>query len=175
MRLQIRLIIFSIGSIFIAYNVLYFANVIPPIPLSLQEVGVYHHVVRNADTGEYRLEYEAGPWWQVWRTTDNVFRAAEGGPVYCFSNVFAPTRIQTDIQHRWEYRDEERNWVEHARISYPIRAVGDRGYRGFTLVRNYRDGQWRCSVETARGQVLGRQYFTIDSEQSPLNMEQRVE
>lgn len=175
MKLQMRLIIFSIGSIFMAYNFLYYTNIIPPIPLSLQEVGIYHHVVRNPDTGEYHLRYEPGAWWEFWRQNDGTFRAGAGNPVYCFSNVFAPTRIQTEIQHRWEFRDASGNWIEHARISYPIRAVGARGYRGFTQVQNYRDGRWRCSVETARGQVLGRQHFTIDTQAMPGELEQRVE
>ena len=175
MKLQMRMIVFSIGSIFAAYNVLYYTNIIPPIPLSLQEVGIYHQVVRNPDTGEYRLQYEPGAWWEFWQQNDSTFRAGAGNPVFCFSNVFAPTRIQTEIQHRWEWRDENGNWVEHARISYPIRAVGARGYRGFTFVQNYRDGRWRCSVETARGQVLGRQYFTIDTSAQPGELQQRVE
>ena len=175
MKLQMRLIIFSIGSIFMAYNFLYFSNIIPPIPLSLQEVGIYHQVVRNPDTGEYLLRYEPGAWWEFWKQNDSTFRAAAGNPVFCFSNVFAPTRIQTDIQHRWEWRDENGNWIEHARISYPIRAVGARGYRGFTQVQSYHDGRWRCSVETGRGQVLGRQYFIINTTAMPGELQQRIE
>ena len=175
MKLQLRLIVFSIGSIFMAYNFLYFANIIPPIPLSLQGVGIYHQVIRNPETGEFRLRYEPGAWWEFWQQNDSTFRAGAGNPVFCFSNVFAPTRIQTEIQHRWEWRDINGNWVEHARISYPIRAVGARGYRGFTQVQNYRDGRWRCTVETSRGQVLGRQYFTIDTNAVPAELRTRVE
>lgn len=175
MKMQMRLIIFGVGSIFVAYNVLYFTNIIPPIPLSLQEAGIYHQVVREPDTGVYQLRYEPSEWWRFWKQTDPTFRAGAGGPVYCFSNVFAPIRIQTDIQHRWEFRDSSGNWIEHARISYPIRGVGDRGYRGYTFIRNYSDGVWRCSVETSRGQVLGRQLFTIDTGVGPTRLEQRVD
>ncbi len=173
--MQMRLIVFSLGSIFAAYNFLYFTNIIPPIPLSLQEIGIYHSVVRLPDTGEYRLRYEPSDWWQFWRPTDSVFRAGDGSPVHCFSNVFAPTRITTEIQHRWEYQDSAGVWREHARIAYPIQAVGEQGYRGYTLIRNYRDGRWRCSVETTRGQVLGRRYFTIDTSQSPATLQLRVD
>ena len=31
-----------------------------------------------------------------------------------------------------------------------------RGYRGFTQISGFSGGTWRCSVETERGQVLGR-------------------
>ncbi len=174
MRMQMRWIVFTIGSIFVAYNMLYFTNVIPPIPLSITQIGIYHHVERTAG-GEYRLTYEPSEWWEFWRTTTSVFHPDNGGAVYCFSSVYAPTRITTDIQHRWQYRDANGRWVEHARIDYPIRGVGERGYRGFTLIQNYHDGRWRCSVETSRGQVLGRQYFTIDTGTTPEHLEQRVE
>ncbi len=173
MRMQMRLIVFSLGCVFFAYNALYFTNIIPPIPLSLQEVGIYHSVVRVPETGEYRLRYEPGAWWEFWKQNDSTFRAAGGGPVYCYSAVFAPTRLQTDIRHRWEWLDSDGRWREHASIPFTIQAVGARGYRGFTFVQNYRDGRWRCSVETARGQVLGRQHFTIDTSQQPLELRTR--
>ena len=173
MQMQMRLIVFSLGCVFFAYNALYFTNIIPPIPLSLQEIGIYYFAERNPATGEYRLRYEPGVWWEFWRQNSSTFRAGDGGPVYCYSAVFAPTRLQTEIRHRWEWRDSEGRWQEHASIPFPIQAVGARGYRGFTLVRNYHDGQWRCSVETLRGQVLGRQYFTIDSSQRPLELHSR--
>lgn len=174
LRMQMRWVVFCIGSIFVAYNGLYFTNIIPPIPLSLQEIGIYHSVVRF-DSGAYQLRYEPGPWWQVWQEEDKVFRAGSGGPVYCFSNVFAPTKIETDVQHRWEYRDEGGVWREHAAITYPIRAVGSQGYRGYTMISNYRSGSWRCSVETTRGQVLGRHQFEIDTTIAPQDLSTRVD
>jgi hypothetical protein len=84
--------------------------------------------------------------------------------VYCFAKVFAPTSIQTEIFHKWErYDDVEKKWIQHARMSYSIVGGGDGGYRGYTYIQNYRDGKWRCSVETQRGQVLGRENFTVDT------------
>jgi hypothetical protein len=174
LRLRMRWIVFSIGSIFVLYNGLYFTNVIPPIPLSLQEVGIYHSVVRF-DSGDYQLRYEPSPWWQPWRTTSSVFRAEAGGPVYCFARIFAPTTIATKVQHRWEYRTSTEGWREHATITYPIRAVGSRGYRGYTMISNYSSGEWRCSVETTRGQVLGRHTFTIDTSTAPQELRTYIE
>lgn len=174
LRLRMRWIVFCIGSIFVLYNGLYFTNVIPPIPLSLQEIGIYHSVVRF-DSGSYQLRFEPGPWWQFWREENRVYRAADGGPVYCFSNIFAPTKIATNIQHRWEYRDITGAWQEHAAITYPIRAVGSRGYRGYTMISNYQSGEWRCSVETTRGQVLGRHQFWIDTTSAPASLDTRVD
>lgn len=172
--LQMRTIVFTIGTIYAVFNFLYFTNIIPPIPLSLKDVGVYHSVVRF-ENGEYQLKYEEGNWWQPWKRSDTVFHPTNGS-VYCFASVFAPTRLATEIYHRWEYHDEAKGaWIEHARLSYAIAGGRDQGYRGYTLIQNYRDGKWRCSVETERGQVLGRETFRIDSSEPAGELETRTE
>ncbi|MEL6805586.1 MAG: DUF2914 domain-containing protein, partial [Bacteroidota bacterium] len=166
LELQIRAVVFTIGGIFVGFNFLYFANIIPPIPLSLKDVGIYHSVVRF-ENGDYQLKYEAGPWWQPFRDSNDVYRPVPGGNIFCFAQVFAPTRLNTDIYHQWEYYDEEREeWIQHVRLSYAISGGRDRGFRGYTLIENYRDGDWRCTVETGRGQVLGRENFVVHSSES---------
>ncbi|MFM2381587.1 MAG: hypothetical protein RLZZ76_354 [Candidatus Parcubacteria bacterium] len=170
-----RSIIFLIGVIFAGFNFLYFANLIPPIPLSLKDIGVFHSVVRFED-GSYQLSYEKGKWWQFYRKSDDVYHPSSVGNIFCFAKVFAPTTIDIDIYHTWDYYDEvQGKWVEHARVSYPILGGGDGGYRGYTLIKNYRDGKWRCSVETQRGQVLGRETFTVDSSSDPAELTTRRE
>lgn len=167
-QLHKRALYFVVGVIFAIFNFLYFANIIPPIPLSLKDAGIYHSVVRF-ENGVYQLTYEKGEWWQFYKNSDDVFHPQHASSdVFCFAKVFAPTSIETEIYHRWEYYDEAAGeWRQHARVSYPIVGGGDGGYRGYTLIQNYRDGTWRCTVETARGQVLGREVFEIDSTQAP--------
>jgi hypothetical protein len=161
--MQLRSIVFTVGMIYLSLNFLYFTNIIPPIPLSLKDVGIYHSVVKFGD-GTYRLTYEKPKWWQFYKKSDNTFHYEEGDNVFCFASVFAPTRLATDIYHHWErYNDETSKWEEHGRFSYAIEGGSDRGYRGYTLVRNYAVGKWRCTVETERGQVIGRETFTIES------------
>jgi hypothetical protein len=160
-----RALVFIIGIIYATFNFLYFANIIPPIPLSLKEVGIFHSVVRYPEEGTYELRYEKGAWWQFYKRSDDIFHPTPGGNAFCFAKVFAPTKIQTDIYHRWEYYDEDaRKWVEHFRMSYPIAGGGADGYRGYTSIASWGDGTWRCTVETERGQVLGREVFKINSE-----------
>jgi len=43
--IHIKPVVFTIGTIYVSLNFLYFTNIIPPIPLSLKDVGVYHSVV----------------------------------------------------------------------------------------------------------------------------------
>jgi len=161
--MQMKTIVFSIGCVYVGFNFLYFANVIPPIPLSLKDVGIYHSVVRF-DDGRYQLKYEEGTWWQLFRDSDKVFHPQPDGNIFCFAKVFAPTRLATDIEHHWEfYNPQTERWESRGRLGYAIEGGRGDGYRGYTLIRNWQDGKWRCSVETTRGQVLGREVFTIDS------------
>ncbi len=163
MRLQKRSLVFIIGLIYVTLNVLYFTNIIPPIPLSLKHVGIYHSVVRQ-DSGIYALAYEKPKWWEWYRNSDGTFHYATGEDVYCYASVFAPARLATNIYHRWEYYDEIKDsWVEHSRIAYTIQGGRGDGYRGYTQISNYREGEWRCTVETERGQIIGKETFTIAS------------
>lgn len=174
LAMQMRVIVFTIGTIFVSLNFLYFLNIIPPIPLSIKDIGIYHSVVRF-ENGEYQLKYEDGSWWQFWKRSDTTFHPSSGGNVYCFTRVFTPTRLNTEVYHRWEYKDPEEGWVTHARVHYPIFGGRDDGYRGYTQIGNFRDGTWRCTVETARGQVLGREKFEIDSTSPAEDLVTRVD
>lgn len=174
MELKMRATVFTLGAIFFGFNFLYFSNIIPPIPLSLKDVGIYHSIIR-LDGDSYQVTYEPGRWWELWKDSDHTFYPTPGANVYCFAKVFAPTKIDTTIYHRWSYRDADGKWVEHARIPYAINGGRDDGYRGYTQIANYRAGEWRCSVETERGQVLGREYFTIDSSRAPESLTTRLE
>lgn len=174
LAMQMRVVTFTLGAIFVLLNTFYFTNIIPPIPLSLKHVGIYHSVVRF-DAGEYQLKYEDGEWWQPFKKSDKVFHPQAGGNIFCFAKVFAPTKLETDIFHKWEYKNAEGDWVEHFRTSYAIAGGSDGGYRGYTLVQNFQDGKWRCSVETGRGQVLGRRSFTVDSTEPPAELVTRTE
>lgn len=160
---NLRMVIFSLGTIFVSLNFLYFANIIPPIPLSIKHVGIYHNVEHNEDKTEYYVTYEKGKWYNFFKDSDTTYHYEAGDGVFCFAAVFAPTRLSTNIFHRWEYYEEEhKEWRTHDRIEYAISGGRGDGYRGYTVVRNVREGTWRCTVETERKQVLGREKFEIE-------------
>lgn len=162
-QLQKRNVVFIIGCIYFLLNFFYFTNLIPPIPLSLKEIGIYHSIVKYED-GSYGLTYEKPKWWEWYRDSDKVFHYSTGEDIFCFASVFSPSRLNTSIYHRWEYFDEnEKKWMEHGRYAYPILGGRDDGYRGYTQISAYSEGDWRCTVETERGQVIGRESFTVVS------------
>ena len=152
-----------LGGVFVLYNSLYFLNIIPPVPLSLQKIGIYHSVTRTG--GDYRVEYEKPRWYEFFRSTHRTYSLIPGKPAYCFSSVFAPSGLSAPIAHRWERYDErEGEWQTSTRLTFSINGGRDSGYRGYSQKTGLSPGKWRCSVETTQGAIIGRTTFTVTAE-----------
>lgn len=156
-----------VAMIFFLFNGLYFLKIIPPVPLSLKGIGMYHSISRlTAPTGStqgiYTAAFEPSPWFVFWRDTSGTYTiTSTSAQAACFSSVFAPTNLATPVFHKWEKYDEGAGkWVVKTRVSFPINGGREEGYRGFTL-SNVEPGQWRCNVETASGALIGRISFTV--------------
>jgi hypothetical protein len=151
----------SVAALYIVFNLAYFTNIIPPIPLALKELGVYHHVERLPEEG-YRLTFEEAPWYRPFDETSSIFNRVRNAPVYAFSSVFAPTKLETTILHRWSYYDEEaEEWAISTIVGFPIVGGRDGGYRGFSMKNNLPPGLWRVDVITEDGLLIGRMPFRV--------------
>jgi hypothetical protein len=154
---------FSVLGLVVA---LYFMNWIPPVPLSMKFGGVFHEVRRAGES--FELVYQKR-WFQFWKRSDDPYPADE--PIYCFTAVFAPVRLETTIFHHWYTRPDRTASFSHVdRI--PIRIQGGRegGYRAYTFKQGLSAGDWRVDVETEDGRVLGRVRFSVETDlaaQSP--------
>ncbi|MBI4086821.1 DUF2914 domain-containing protein [Candidatus Kaiserbacteria bacterium] len=170
MRANMRMVAFTLMLAYVVLNFLYFTNIIPPIPLSLKELGAYHNV-EKLENGSYALTYEKGKWYELWKNSDTTFHYQTGDMLYCFASVFAPTRLSVEIFHRWEYYvPEDHEWRTHSRLSYGIEGGRGEGYRGYSWVRHPTPGTWRCTVETDRKQVLGSETFEVVEGQVPIGL-----
>lgn len=154
--------------VLVALTVLYFLNVIPPIPLSLKVADFYHSVVRVGEG--YEVTDEPRSWAETFFSiTPKPLRVPEGGDTYFFSAVFAPAEVGTSIVHQWEYFDPERGvWVPKTKTRFPIVGGRSEGYRGFSFTEDPVPGVWRVSVETARGQVVGRAQVRVVRVENPV-------
>ncbi len=161
LRAHWRMLTVSIGLVYVVFNVLYFTNIIPPIPLSLKEIGVYHTVAWETN-GAYRFTYELEKRFYFFERPSRTFHRIAEAPVYVYSAVFAPTDLKTKIFHRWSYFDERRNiWVTTDNLSFVIVGGRDGGWRGFTMKQNISPATWRVEVMTDRDQLLGRTTFGV--------------
>ena len=150
----------SVAAIYIVFNILYFTNAIPPLPLSLRDAGVYHSIT-HTDTG-YELMYEPLPWYEQYLRYNTVFHQVRGEPVYVWSVIFAPSNLTTTIFHEWQIYDPQAGkWVTTNTFSYPIVGGRDGGYRGYSVKGDVVPGAWRVRVVTRYGQVIGQVSFTV--------------
>ena len=159
----------AIGVIFILIVGLYIGNIIPPIPLSLRDAGVYHGVIRTGDS--YQVIAENKPFSVFDFFTRYIpVHLIPGEPVFVYSSVFAPADFGTRIVHNWQYYSTTtREWVSENSVEFGIVGGQDEGYRGYTLKANPRPGYWRVDVQTLTGATIGRVTFkVIDVVQAPL-------
>ena len=151
--------------------VAYFAGAIPPVPLSVQFIGIYHEVTPAAaqaasETAKpaagrtYELRHQR-PWWKIWQHGDQDFAARPGDIVYCFARIFAPRGFRDAVYVRWLWQGRRGGWLDQGRAQLGI--VGGRGdgFRAFATKKNYQPGRWRVEIETEDGRDIGVIYFNL--------------
>jgi len=147
------------GVVLILFLAAYLLRVIPPVPLSIRFIGVYHSVERTKNA--YRLSHQR-PAWAFWRNGDQKFLAQPGDRVYVFFRIFSPANFADEVQMRWFHRDAQ-GWTPQDTI--PIQIVGGRaeGFRGYGLKTRYQPGEWKVQIETTDGREIGRVYFDVEN------------
>ena len=153
----------SVLFLYAGFNFLYFQNLIPPLPLSLKEIGIYHSVARDT-SGSYVLTYEPAKWY-TFRTIDSTFHLASSTSpsAVAFSSIFAPSGITTRITHQWSRFDPISDvWISMEEVSFNISGGRDAGYRGYSVGTSLTKGLWRVDVETETGALIGRTTFSVE-------------
>ena len=157
-----------------SFIALYFFKLVPPVPLSIQEIGIYHNVEKAK--GSYKL-YQQTPQWKFWLNGDQDFKAEAGDKIYVFMRLFAPSGFDDKLFIKWQYINKFGEWATTDRI--PLKVVGGRGqgFRGYAFKSNYAPGQWRVVAETGYGLEIGRINFDVtmvnNEEPTPLYIEVR--
>lgn len=163
----------SIICIFIVMNILYFTNIIPPIPLALKTAGVYHSVTKTSD-GDYEVKSEATSWVDYFKRYP-VFHRRVGESVYVLSAVFSPVNFSTEVIHQWQYYDEvKKEWVDSSKITAKVNGGREEGYRMYSLKNAVFPGLWRVRVMIPSGKTLGTVNFKIEDATSTSAFKQTV-
>lgn len=164
----------------------YFVGAIPPVPLSVQYIGIYHEVVPPGRVAEevpqhaallsrpprpdrtYELKHQRA-WWKMWHHGDQDFAARPGDVVYCFARVFAPRGFRDAVYMHWWLRGAKGVWVDQGRAQLTISGGRGEGFRAFGTKKNYQPGRWRVEVETEDGRDMGVIQFdlTLDPSTEP--------
>lgn len=149
----------ALTIVFLMFNLLYFTNAIPPLPLALKEAGVYHSVVRAGD--DYVLQAEPVPWYKRYLLYNTQFHRMTGTPAHVFSAIYAPAGLNTPVLHEWQHKNEEGQWVTESVVPFTISGGREGGYRGYSTKNTLEEGKWRVNVLTKNGQIIGRVSFSV--------------
>lgn len=159
----------SLLTLVVVFNLLYFTNLIPPLPLALKEGGVYHSVARTGTS--YTLEGERKTWPVRFLNTPATVRLVSGEKAYIFTAVFAPSGLSTVLRHQWQYFNDASNvWETRSDVRFTIHGGRDGGFRGYSEKNDPDVGSWRVNVLTEHGQIVGRIRFTVVRATAPVEL-----
>lgn len=154
----------SVIGIYIVMNALYFLHVIPPLPLSLHDSGIYHSVAKRSD-GDYAVAAETLSFKQRMLRHLNIYpayHAKAGTPAYAYSAIFSPGKFNITVKHVWKrYDAASKKWMTASEISLPVVGGREGGYRTYSVNNQLTDGRWRVDVTTENGQLIGRMTFDV--------------
>jgi hypothetical protein len=163
----------TIAVIYVIFNLLYFNNLIPPLPLALKDAGVYHNVVHlPAQAGEidgtYEVTGESLTWYQQYLGYGQVFHETPNDHVYVYTSIFAPNGLATTVENQWQYKDPSSGkWTTTDTVTYQIIGGRDGGYEGYSYEGYLPPGAWRVNILTQYGQLIGRVSFTVVGVSAP--------
>lgn len=153
-------IIAGTATVVAAVVFLYFSGLVPPIPLTAKEAGIYQSVLHT--TEGYQVTHEGSSRWS--RFLSRTVHHVPGTPLYAYSAIFAPTAFSANVVHRWErYDDARQAWVTESMIAFTLSGGRAGGYRGYSIKDDPGPGKWRVTIETTEGQTIGRLNFTIEN------------
>lgn len=152
------------GAVAMVFALLYFMRLLPPVPLSLHYIGIFHNVRRSGDQFELDM---TRPAWKFWQNGDQSFAAHPGDVIHCFVSVFSPTRFKEHLQVRWEFYNARGRWESADAIPIDITGGRDGGYRGETVKSHFQPGLWRVRVQTSDQRELGRIELKVFDQAGP--------
>jgi hypothetical protein len=148
-------------------NLFYFTKIFPPLPLVLSDAGIYHNVKRMGAGFQAQSENEPAGWRALFGIYPTL-HMAPGEKLYLYSAVFAPYRLTTVIEHRWEWFDPgKRDWLPQQTVRFTIQGGREDGYRAYSFHSQPRTGTWRVDIMTPDGRSVGRVRFSVQSAAKP--------
>ena len=147
----------SIQALLVA---LYFLHIVPPVPLSIKAIGIYHGAMRDGPS-IHLLETQS-LWPKLFRPHgETVFLARPGDRVYLRVRVFAPRNFRDGVRIRWAFHDARHGWTSTDAMPLTLSGGQEQGWSALAWKENYQPGEWRVNVETNDGRDVGYLRFRI--------------
>lgn len=179
-----RLLYVALG-VQVVFFALYLMRALPPVPLSLTYLGVFHNVTvaeeplpvdpkkpppaKVPTKKVYLLEHER-PSWKFWQKGDQSFKARPGDKAWVFLRVFAPRGYKDPIFVKWSYDDPKQGWrsmsANRTRLTIYFAGNRDDGSATFAYYPDPKPGDWKAEVQTEDGRDIGEIHFTVSADNS---------
>ncbi len=139
----------------------YFLNLIPAVPISLKDVGVYHYIEKT-DSGDFTLKGYNDKSPLSFLKVEKYQVLPEDTGVYFYSAIDAPADIKAPISHTWEFYDTyAKKWISNTRIDFGIIGGRDEGYRAYSKKENIMPGLWRVVIKVGNNRIIGIKKFEV--------------
>ena len=143
--------------IYASINIFYFFNLIPPVPLAMEEGLVAHNIEKQ--NGTYKVTYQESGFFTPFERETNY---KPGDSLFIFTSIFAPADLKKKVNHHWQWKNPRtENWETSDKIEFEITGGRDGGYRGYTYKTNMLEGEWKVDVTTDNDLILGRINFSL--------------
>lgn len=147
-----------VATVMVIFATFFFLGLIPPVPLSVKEQGIYHYLVKRDSHYYLYAEKDESIFWNFGKST---FHAEPGDKIYFYSQIFSPARISDKIMVHWFKKNSLGDWESQDQVPVAIKGGRDEGFRAFTYKSNYDAGEWKVVVETSTGVEISRLYFDV--------------
>jgi hypothetical protein len=158
-----KMILLPGAVVLTVFTGMYFLQIIPPVPLSLKFIGIYHKVERLPDG--YMVHHER-PWWKIWHNGDQDFVFRDGDKIYSYFSVVSPGGFSDRLKVRWLFSIDG-EWKSTDAIPVSVHGGRQEGYRGYTHKSHYEAGNWQVRIETSDEREIGRIYFEVLKSETP--------
>lgn len=144
---------------------LYFSSIFPAVPLSLNSSSLYKKIlveninINNSSQKKYTKESEI---------TRNIFlkrivTKSDTNILYYYSELQAPTNLNTKASHVWEYYDAKNSkWIVVNNISFNLKGGRVAGYRAYSYITNLNIGDYRVKVLVDDKRLAGKLNFEVN-------------
>ena len=142
----------------IIFTSFFFLGLIPPVPLSAKEQGVYHYLIKRDAHYYLYAEMNENSFWNFGKST---FHTEPGDKIYFYSQIFSPARISDKMIVHWFKKNNVGDWESMDKVPVAIKGGREEGFRAFTFKSNFDSGEWKILVETSSGVEISRLYFNV--------------
>lgn len=160
------LLLIAPGGVSLLLLSFWFMDLIPPVPMVMKQNIVCKGFEKVK--GEYTcMEPSPSLLEQMGILKTRIYKSPEER-LYVLSSVFAPSDVEADLEHRWQYRDTSAGeWVNAGVVPFHMTGGRQEGYRLYSRKENMKSGLWRVVTALQGGAVMGFTEFVIPEGHEP--------